>query len=233
MATFTSRSGKKELLDGSNIPFADIKQNMQELDVINRFLGGHQITIAGVKSLLQNSLVPELHIAEIGCGGGDNLAAIKKWAEGQGVSLRLTGVDINPSCIAFAQTQPKNAGINFMGADYKNVRWSSQPHIIFTSLFCHHFSDAELIKMLKWMRTNTAVGFFINDLHRHPLAYFSIKIITQLLSKSYLVKNDAPLSVQRAFVRKDWQYLLKAAGIENYTCNWKWAFRWLVTFKHV
>ena len=51
-------------------------------------------------------------------------------------------------------------------------------------------------------------GFFINDLHRHPLAYHSIRILTSLFSKSYLVKNDAPLSVLRGFKKKELEDLL-------------------------
>ncbi len=49
--TFSQRSYKKELLDGDNIPFSDIRKNMEELDFINRHLGGHQITLKGFKQL--------------------------------------------------------------------------------------------------------------------------------------------------------------------------------------
>ena len=78
------------------------------------------------------------------------------------------------------------------------------------------------------MSGNSVLGFFINDLHRHPFAYYSIRILTSLFSKSYLVKNDAPLSVLRGFKKKELSALLDKAGISNYTIQWKWAFRWLV-----
>jgi hypothetical protein len=107
-----------------------------------------------------------------------------------------------------------------------------KPHIIFSSLFCHHFKDEELVFMLRWMQGNTSTGFFINDLHRHPLAYHSIKLLTGIFSKSHMVKNDAPLSVQRGFVRRDWERFFKAAGLSHYKCSWKWAFRWLVSYSH-
>ena len=47
---FSIRSYEKELLDRDDIPFADIRQNMQELDFINAKLGGHKITLEGVRS---------------------------------------------------------------------------------------------------------------------------------------------------------------------------------------
>jgi 2-polyprenyl-3-methyl-5-hydroxy-6-metoxy-1,4-benzoquinol methylase len=233
MPSFKQRSYQKELLDRDDIPFEEIKRNMYELDVINQYLGGHAITIAGLRNLLKNDVFhTPLSIVEIGCGGGDNLRAIKKWCSKNGVSVQLTGVDINPQCISYAESRKENSGIEFICSDYKTVQFQFKPDVIFSSLFCHHFTDEELVFMLKWMKHNAALGFFINDLHRHPLAYHSIKILTKLFSKSRLVKNDAPLSVKRGFSKEEWIHLLSKAGITNFSCRWKWAFRWLVTYKN-
>jgi hypothetical protein len=65
-------------------------------------------------------------------------------------------------------------------------------------------------------------------LQRHPLAYYSIKILTRLFSKSYLVKNDAPLSVLRGFHKKELVNILQAANIASFSIEWRNAFRWLV-----
>ena len=200
---------------------------MQELDFINTWLGGHAITLAGIKALLREQGVTK-HIVEIGCGGGDNLRVIKKWADGKGIKVSLYGVDINPECIAFAESRTENKGIKFHCSDYKEFQFEKPPDIIFSSLFCHHFLDDDLIYMMRWMQQNARIGFFINDLHRHPLAYYSIKMLTQMFSGSYMVKNDAPLSVTRGFKKEDWQNIFTAAGIQPYRLIWKWAFRWLI-----
>ncbi len=233
MPSFQQRSNKKELLDRDDLPFADIRQNMQELDTINHRLGGHRITLKGMKALTRNFPASNiLHVVEIGCGGGDNLRVIRDWAGQKGYKTKLTGIDLNPECIAYASSRESNKGIGFITSDYRAVKFETKPDIIFSSLFCHHFTDNELRDMLRWLREQSTTGFFINDLHRHPLAYYSIKWLTQLFSKSYLVKNDAPLSVQRGFVKKEWEALMKDAGIFTYDCSWQWAFRWLITFTH-
>ncbi len=232
MPSFTHRTLKKELLDGEGIPFADIRQNMQELNTINHYLGGHAVTLQGCENLLKNIPLNEtITIVEIGCGGGDNLRVIKRWAERNKVSINLVGIDINEECIFFAKQQIANGHIEFICSDYRNVIFERTPHILFTSLFCHHFTDNELTSMLSWLYQNSVIGFFINDLHRHPLAYYSIKLITKAFSKSYLVKNDAPLSVQRSFIKKDWTELLQKSSIKDYSLEWKWAFRWLIVVK--
>lgn len=206
---------------------------MKELNFINRHLGGHDITLDGIVALIRDNAVfnKRLTIAEIGCGGGDNLRAIMEWAAYIKLPVKLTGIDINEECIAYARQQKRNEGILFLCSDYRLVEFASKPDIVFSSLFCHHFTDEELIEQLQWMRANCEVGFFINDLHRHPVAYYSIKILSAVFSRSYLVKNDAPLSVKRGFRRKEWQTLFSGAQISNYCCQWRWAFRWLVTYK--
>lgn len=221
-----SRSSTKELLDRVDIPFKDIERNMYELEFINKHLGGHSITIAGVKHFCKNNQIGS--IAEIGSGGGDNLLAIHRWANGHHLKADLTGIDINSACVEYARSRSSSANINFIHCDYREVVFSTKPDVIFSSLFTHHFTNPELVEMLIWMKNNSGVGFFINDLHRHPLAYHSIKLLSTVFSKSYLVKNDAPLSVLRSFTRKDWTHLFKEANIPLNHCTWKWAFRWLV-----
>jgi SAM-dependent methyltransferase len=231
MISFKQRSYQKELLDRDDIPFADIRQNMKELDAINSKLGGHDITLKGVRSftdVLKSGGI--IRILEIGCGGGDNLRIVKHFAERNGLNVQLSGVDINPECIAFARSRNENSGIDFACSDYIDYKPGISPDIIFSSLFCHHFTEPELLYMLLWMKENSRSGFFINDLHRHPLAYYSISFLTRLFSQSRLVKNDAPLSVKRGFRKEDWKKLFRAAGLAGYKIHWCWAFRWLITY---
>jgi len=223
---FTIRSDKLELLDQPDIPAADIHRNLYELSVINRYLGGHAITTDGFSQLVKKE--KNIHVCEVGCGGGDNLKAIEKKQSGNDIHLVFTGIDINPDCIGVARQVKWLSPVQFLARDYKTVEFDVKPDILFCSLFCHHFREPELILLFRWLYVNSRHGFFINDLHRHPIAYHSIRFLTSLFSKSYLVKNDAPLSVLRGFKKKELEDLLHKAGIAHYSIQWKWAFRWLV-----
>jgi 2-polyprenyl-3-methyl-5-hydroxy-6-metoxy-1,4-benzoquinol methylase len=230
MIDLRKRSYQKELMDGDDIPFADIAQTLEELKVVNARLGGHFTTLKGVRSLARakDSLV----ICEIGCGGGDNLIAIQKHFKGN--NIRFIGIDMNPDCIAYAKEKNATLPCVWICSDYALVNMKDQPpDIIFSSLFCHHFTDEQLIFMLNWLRENSRLGFFINDLHRHWLAFYLIKYITKFFSHSYLVKNDASLSVARGFRRNEWERLFKKANVSLTSIEWRWAFRYLVVSKNV
>jgi 2-polyprenyl-3-methyl-5-hydroxy-6-metoxy-1,4-benzoquinol methylase len=227
MINLQHRSYQKELMDRDDISFDAMAQTLKELNIINTRLGGHAITLNGVKKLLNKN--QPLTICEIGCGGGDNLFAIYKYCRKNNITVKFIGIDMNAECIAFAKQQYPNLSCKWICSDYALVNFGNEkPDMIFSSLFCHHFTDEQLVPMLQWLNQNSRAGFFINDLQRHWLAYYLIKYITKFFSKSYLVRNDACLSVARSFKKEDWLRLFQKAGIEKYSINWKWAFRYLV-----
>lgn len=230
MIELRQRSNAKELMDGDDISFEAMAQTLRELNIINTRLGGHAITISGVTQL--TTQIEAVRICEIGCGGGDNLFTIYKYCLRNKIPVEFTGIDLNPECIAFAQQQYPQIPCQWICSDYAAVNFGkNQPDIIFSSLFCHHFTNEQLVPMLRWLKVNSKKGFFINDLQRHWLAYYLIKWITIFFSRSYLVKNDACISVARSFIRQDWRDLFRQAGINNYSISWRWAFRFLVIFK--
>lgn len=230
MIDLQHRSYQKELMDGDDIPFDAMAQTLKELNTVNTRLGGHAITIQGMKQCINSK--EEITVCEIGCGGGDNLFAIYKYGVKNNIPINFIGIDMNPECIAFARQQYPQLPCQWICSDYAVVKFGKlYPDIIFSSLFCHHFTNEQLVPMLQWLRQNSRRGFFINDLHRHWLAYYLIKYITKFFSRSYLVKNDAAVSVARSFKKKDWQQLFQQAAIEDFSIKWKWAFRWLVVSK--
>jgi hypothetical protein len=83
---FRQRSYQKELLDNDAIPFEDIRINMKEINTINKFLGGHKITLDGFKKLLTNK--KSIHVCEIGCGDGNNLFVIAKWCKKNRIEIK-------------------------------------------------------------------------------------------------------------------------------------------------
>jgi 2-polyprenyl-3-methyl-5-hydroxy-6-metoxy-1,4-benzoquinol methylase len=227
MIDLSHRSNQKELMDRDDIPFADMAQTLKELNVVNTRLGGHAITLSGVTRLARKP--DSLLVCEIGCGGGDNLYAIHKHFSRRGIHVRFVGIDLNPECIAFARQQYPSLDCQWICSDYAAVQFDQEkPDIIFSSLFCHHFTDEEIVRMLGWLQRNSSDGFFINDLHRHWLAYYLIRYITRFFSRSYLVKHDACVSVARSFRRKEWEHLFLRAGLPAPRVSWRWAFRYLV-----
>jgi ubiquinone/menaquinone biosynthesis C-methylase UbiE len=225
---FKYRSYDKELLDAPSIERADLWLNLRELNIINRNLGGHRISIRAINTLITDP-TKSYQLTDIGCGGGDSLKAIAAWAADKRFDLQLTGVDLQEDCILYAKEFCKAYPcIRFTCADFRKIVFpEDRINIVHASLFWHHFTELEITEFIRFC-SRAGVIFIINDLERNPIAYYSIRLITRLFSKSRLVKNDAPLSVLRGFKKKEWQAILHQAGIKRYLIENRWAFRHLI-----
>jgi 2-polyprenyl-3-methyl-5-hydroxy-6-metoxy-1,4-benzoquinol methylase len=226
--SFQHRHPGPEMMDRNDIPPPDLFQNYRELHLVNLRLGGYRITLRGLAALTSNSKT--CSVLDIGCGGGDTLKKMAEWGREQKYNFSLTGIDTSESAIQYATANCKEYNeISFLRGDVFNHLVSGKKYdVIHSCLFMHHFGDEKIVSLLKLMDAASEKGFMINDLERNPLAYYSIKLLTLLLSKSYLVKNDAPLSVLRGFKKKEWYHYLGKAGIPTGYVSWQWAFRHLV-----
>lgn len=229
---FTIRSYQTELLDAPNIPNELLFQNLRELDFINKTLGGHSITMSGIKELIIDK-TKTYTIVDIGCGGGDTIKYLADWARKNNYKVRVIGLDMNADTIDYMNTNCSGySEISGVVADYrKYIKQDMQVDIFHCSLFCHHLKDNELIELFDYLKQFAKVGFVINDLERNRFAYYSIKILTRLFNGSSLVKNDAPLSVLRGFKKSELVNLFIKAKVENVSIKWKWAFRYLIVGK--
>ncbi|MEQ8909852.1 MAG: methyltransferase domain-containing protein [Vicingaceae bacterium] len=230
MPDFSQRSKQEELLDQEHLHRQELFRNLEELDTINRLLGGHKASLKGLKQLLTKPDV-EYHIVDFACGGGDTLRAIADWGKAKGYHLKLSGFDLLGEAIEFAKEKSQDYEIEFKQADFKDFQAKEPIDIACCALVCHHFYGKELEHFLKRMKELARLGVIINDLHRHPFAYYSIQQLTKFFSRSTYVKNDAPLSVLKGFKKAEWEDLLKSAGYENFQVEWIWAFRHLIVEK--
>ncbi len=206
-------------------------RTLHELELINRLLGGNAVTLTALgKMRSKHPQHSALKIADLGCGRGDMLRLILSWAKRRKQPVELTGIDANRYVVTAARNNLKDLpeikllAQNVLAEDFGQHRFD----IVIGTLFYHHFTDEELVSFFSALKNNTRIGFIINDIHRHPAAYYAIGLLTSWFSKSSMVKFDAPLSVLRAFKKAELDAILRRSGLQTFTIRWRWAFRWQV-----
>ncbi|WP_026950650.1 methyltransferase domain-containing protein [Algoriphagus mannitolivorans] len=230
MSRFSQRSTEKELMDDLECSGPVLQETLKELKTINRWLGGNKVTLTGLKKLMKAKPQGAYFLTDIGCGGGDMIRIMANWASKEKIIVNFEGVDANANIIELAKKRQKDIPqVHWKVQNVFEEEFQNDPcDIVTCTLFTHHFTDQELVDLFGAIRKKARIGMVINDLHRHPIAFHSIRVLTSLFSKSPMVKHDASLSVLRSFSRSDWEKILFLAGITQYRIRWYWAFRWQI-----
>jgi hypothetical protein len=65
-------------------------------------------------------------------------------------------------------------------------------------------------------------GWFVNDLHRHPIPYHAFRLMARAAGWHRFVQHDGPVSIARSFRRADWRRLAAEAGLGPSSVEIRW-----------
>jgi SAM-dependent methyltransferase len=229
---FSRRSTAPELMDDAACDYETFRDCLVDLARVNRLTLAYRPTLGFLEGLRRAGRLPRgrpLRILDAGSGYGDTLRQVARWGARRGVPLALEGVDLSPWSARAAQAAtPPGVPVRWHTGDVLQHRPAAPVDLVISSLFTHHLEDAALLRFLRWMEATAGLGWFVNDLHRHPLPYHLFARASRALRMHRFVQHDGPVSIARGFVAADWRRLLGEAGIPAATAWWM-PFRLCVT----
>ena len=225
------RSNAVEIMDDLSINGDQLFKTLDQLAIINKWLGGNSITINGIKRLLKNHPKDKsITIIDLGCGDGDMLRQVFNYGKREGYSFKLIGIDANEHTINYAKKKSNDyPEISYLKQDVFSKEFENLSYdIVLSTLFLHHFNEEQIIDLVSTLLEKSRLGIIVNDLHRHPLAYYLFKLLSLTISNE-MVKYDGLTSILRGFKRKELQRISKQLHVES-CIKWKWAFRyqWII-----
>jgi len=223
------RSEAVEIMDGEAVPFEEYRAYLADLARVNTATLAHRPILRWLDDAVR-TVPPEvpLTILDVGYGHGDLLRRIRRWGIARGRTLDLIGIDIDPASEVIAQdATPAGDAIDYRTGDVLRFEPGRSIDYVLCSQTAHHFSDADLVMLVRWVERVAMRGWFIADLHRHALAFHGFPILARLAGWHRFVRHDGPISIARGFRRADWERILRDAGLDRSlaTIRWRVPFR--------
>lgn len=205
------RALTEEQMDDPALDPAVYDRVLHDLARVNSVTLARRPTLAFLRQLPRQSR--PLRILDVGFGDGDMLRTIARTMAHLGVEVELTGIDLNPRSMASAQARtPAHLNIRYLTGDYQDLAGQGFD-VILSSLVAHHMTDAQLQAFLCFMQAEARIGWFINDLHRHGVAWLGYPLLARLAGWHRIVREDGQLSIARSYRPSEWTPLLAKAGI--------------------
>lgn len=201
MRMFAQRFIQPELLDHSEPEEA--RAGLEELVQINRRFGGHSTILKTVAQVV--SPAEEFSLLDIGAASGDSARVIQQAYP----AARITSLDYNPvNC--------RSAPMPKVLADAFHLPFAADSFdLVFCSLFLHHFSNEQVVELLRNAYGTARKALIACDLERNILPYLFLPATRFLFKWHRLTLHDGPISVRAAFRKRELQTLSEAAGIRG------------------
>lgn len=227
MIDTTFRTDETEIMDDFNFEGKALRDNLDILSGINKWLGGNQVSLDGIKKLIKRlPKEKELVIVDLGCGNGDMLRRVAKLGKKLGYNFKLIGIDANKDSIQYATLLSLGfpnisyVQMNIFSEEFKEMHYD----IVLSTLFLHHLNDKEILDKLSLLKDQARLGIVVNDLHRNKMAYFLFSIISFFINNK-VIRNDGLVSIRRGFKKVELENFANQLQIKS-DISWKWAFRY-------
>jgi SAM-dependent methyltransferase len=200
---FSKRLIQPELLDHVDPEIA--RPNLADLVRINRYFGGHTVIRKTLAQVVQNQ--ERFTLLDVGAASGDTALLIQHlYPRGSVTSLDYNGANLE------AAPQPKvvaNAfSVPFLPESFDYV---------LSSLFLHHFTDKDVVNLLRSFYSLAKRALLVCDLERHILPFCFLPITKPLFGWNYITVHDGKISVRASFRADELLRLSRMAGLESAT----------------
>lgn len=192
---------RAERLDDA--PPAEAARSLRDLERINRLTGGHEVLRRSLGRLFTPA--DAFTMLDVGAATGDMARA----ATARYPHARVTSLDYRLHHVA-AAPPPR------LVADAFRLPFSARAFdVVHCSLFLHHFADEQVVALLRCFGETARRYVVLNDLERHPLAWWFLPATRAIFRWHEITLHDGPISVAAAFKAPELAALAAAAGLRG------------------
>jgi 2-polyprenyl-3-methyl-5-hydroxy-6-metoxy-1,4-benzoquinol methylase len=204
-----------ELMDRPQPVSAELERDLENLRQLNRYFGSYAVIRRFIHKWIRAG--DQLRVVDLATGSGDIPRLIVDHARKVGAKVQIDALDQQGSTLEIARKL--SAGypeISFVQANI--LEWNpAEPYdIVFNSLALHHFAEEDAVRLLRHCRELSRRFVLVSDLRRGLLASVGVYLLTALIFRERMTREDGRASAARAFSFAEMHELARRADWENF-----------------
>ncbi len=158
-----------------------------------------------------------IRVLDLATGGGDLPVKLAQIAARKRIKLEIAGCDVSATALDYAR---QLADLHLVDVDFFELNAVTQAlpmhyDVITCSLFLHHLSRDNAVRLLKRAGAAAERRLIVNDLARTPTNLCMVYVASRVVTRSKVVHTDATRSVRAAFTASELKQVAENAGLHN------------------
>ncbi|MGH8048023.1 MAG: methyltransferase domain-containing protein [Chthoniobacterales bacterium] len=221
----------REWMDEDQPVSAELERDLDNLTTLNRRFGSHALVLDFLRTRVDAS--QPWRILDLATGAGDIPRTIATWAARNRIEVRIDAVDAQPSTLEIARRKSRDfSNLHFIEGDIRDFGTGQKWDVVLCSLALHHFSQEDAVRVLRHAASLASRHVLVSDLRRCAAGTLGVDMLTAVWMREPMTRNDARMSVRRAFSFAEFAALAREAGWKKFSHARKFCFRqaiWMVS----
>ena len=216
-----------ELLDEDLGTPEEIRDSLQDLWRVNRYLGGLRCLRRSLELVMERKRPRTMTILDVGAGSGDVGAWMHAWFGARGVAARVWVLDRQRSHLTCADApgNGESAPVTPIVADALALPLADNSiDLVTCNLFLHHFHGEDAVTLLQSLYRVARTAIVISDLERSLWPWLAISMTPRPIV-SRLSRYDGPASVRQSYRLDELRQLLLQAQMPGPLIWRMWPYR--------
>jgi 2-polyprenyl-3-methyl-5-hydroxy-6-metoxy-1,4-benzoquinol methylase len=227
---FSRRATTREWMDDPTVPDEDVVAALRDLERINVVLRVRAALARHLFPRIERAARSPVRILDVATGAADIPRAIVRWARRRGRRVEIVALDLGWPVLRYARRAIAGyPEIALVRADARRLPFPRDAFdFVIATEFLHHLADEEIVPFLRHLMGLARDAFLINDLRRHPAAYYGFCVLSRLFFRSRLVRHDGPISILRGFTVRECQQLKAALDLRALSLHRHFPYRFIL-----
>ncbi len=193
----------------------ELENALRSLRGLNRYFGSYRLVRHFIHRWIKRG--DQLRLLDLATGSGDIPRLVADHARAVGAKVEIVALDLQPTTLQIAQRFAAGyPEISFQEGDVLSFQSEEPFDIVTCNLALHHFSNEEAMKLLRRCRELSRLRVLISDLRRGWECSVGVYLLTALIFRDAMTRNDGRASAARAFSFEELGDLARRAGWENF-----------------
>jgi SAM-dependent methyltransferase len=216
MVIALSRVREPEWMDQPGVDRGELARSLEDLQRVNRWLGGTRVALAPVLPLLRSQSTRRIRVLDVATGSADIPLALARWARKRRVPLEIVATDLHEGTLAVARAHAAgDPAVRVEAADALSLPYAAgEFDIAMCHTALHHFDPPEAKALLRELGRVAASAVVVSDLVRSWTGLVGVHLLSRTLWRGHpITQHDGPSSFRAAYTPGELRIMASEAAL--------------------